>query len=296
MKGATSESQVINLGVSKLPELARDNTDRNRTSPFAFTGNKFEFRAVGSSHSSATPMATLNAAVGEALEEMGKRLKKAIAASGDFDAAVMSVIREYVAETKAIRFEGNGYSDEWRDEAARRGLLNLAKTPEALKQLVAPATKKLFTRSGVYRPDELESRYHLELERYIKDLEIEVAAMDELVVGFVLPAVYKHQGQLAGSIEAVLDVLDDDDDLLAPQIDELRGVARLIAELKARLAAMRDAVAATHGKEPEAIARAFADKVVPAMDALRDVCDRAEAEVDDALWPLPKYREMLFVV
>ena len=296
VKGATSESQVINLGVSKLPELARDNTDRNRTSPFAFTGNKFEFRAVGSSHSSATPMATLNAAVGEALEEMAKRLKKAIAASGDFDAAVMSVIREYVGETKAIRFEGNGYSDEWRDEAARRGLLDLAKTPEALKQLVAPATKKLFTRSGVYRPDELESRYHLELERYIKDLEIEVAAMDELVVGFVLPAVYKHQGQLASSIEAVLDVLDDEDDLLAPQLDELRGVARLIAELKSSLAALRATVAATHGKEPDAVARAFADRVVPAMEALRDVCDRAEAEVDDALWPLPKYREMLFVV
>ena len=296
VKGATAESQVINLGVSKLPELARDNTDRNRTSPFAFTGNKFEFRAVGSSHSSATPMATLNAAVGEALEEMAKRLKKAIAATADFDAAVMSVIREYVTETKAIRFEGNGYSEEWRDEAARRGLLNLAKTPEALKQLVAPATKKLFTRSGVYRSDELESRYHLELERYIKDLEIEVASMDELVVGFVLPAVYKHQGQLASSIEAVLDVLDDEDDLLAPQVEELRAVARLIAEIKARLEAMRASVRATHGKEPEAVARQFADRVVPAMEALRDVCDRAESEVDDALWPLPKYREMLFVV
>ena len=298
VKGATSESQVMNLGVSKLPDVARDNTDRNRTSPFAFTGNKFEFRAVGSSHSSATPMATLNAAVGEALEEMAKRLKKAINATDDFDAAVMQVIREYVVETKAIRFEGNGYSDEWRVEAAERGLLNLAKTPEALKQLVAPATKKLFTKTGVYRPDELESRYHLELERYIKDLEIEVAAMDELVLGFVLPAAYKHQGQLASSIEAVMDVLDSDEDeeLLAPQLDELRAAARLIAELKQRLAAMRAAMAATHGKEPEAVARALADKVVPALEAVRDVCDRVEAEVDDALWPLPKYREMLFVV
>jgi glutamine synthetase len=298
VKGATTESQVMNLGVSKLPDVARDNTDRNRTSPFAFTGNKFEFRAVGSSHSSATPMATLNAAVGEALEEMAKRLKKAINATDDFDAAVMQVIREYVVETKAIRFEGNGYSDEWRVEAAERGLLNLAKTPEALKQLVAPATKKLFTKTGVYRPDELESRYHLELERYIKDLEIEVAAMDELVLGFVLPAAYKHQGQLASSIEAVMDVLDSDEDeeLLAPQLDELRAAARLIAELKQRLAAMRTAMNATHGKEPEAVARALADKVVPALEAVRDVCDRVEAEVDDALWPLPKYREMLFVV
>ncbi len=298
VKGATTESKVMNLGVSKLPDVARDNTDRNRTSPFAFTGNKFEFRAVGSSHSSATPMATLNAAVGEALEEMAKRLKKAIAASDDFDAAVMTVIREFIVETKAIRFEGNGYSDEWRVEAAERGLLNLAKTPEALKQLVAPATKKLFTKTGVYRPDELESRYHLELERYIKDLEIEVAAMDELVLGFVLPAAYKHQGQLASSIEAVMDVLDADEDqaLLAPQLDELRSVARLIAELKRRQAVMRSTMSATHGKEPEAVARALADKVVPALEAVRDVCDCIEAEVDDALWPLPKYREMLFVV
>jgi glutamine synthetase len=298
VKGATMESKVMNLGVSKLPDVARDNTDRNRTSPFAFTGNKFEFRAVGSSHSSATPMATLNAAVGEALEEMAKRLKKAIAANDDFDAAVLSVIREFVVETKAIRFEGNGYSDEWRVEAAERGLLNLAKTPEALKQLVAPATRKLFTKTGVYRPDELESRYHLELERYIKDLEIEVAAMDELVLGFVLPAAYKHQGQLASSIEAVMDVLDSEEDqaLLAPQLDDLRSVAGLIAELKQRLAAMRSKMAWTHGKEPEAIARALADSVVPALEAVRDVCDRIETEVDDALWPLPKYREMLFVV
>jgi len=298
VKGATVESQVINLGVAKLPEVARDNTDRNRTSPFAFTGNKFEFRAVGSSHSSATPMATLNAAVGEALDEMTKRLKKAVNANDDFDTAVMSVIREYVTETRAIRFEGNGYSDEWRVEAAERGLLNLAKTPEALKQLVAPVSKKLFSRSGVYRPDELESRYQLELERYIKDLEIEVASMDELVLGFVLPAAYKHQGQLASSIDAVMDVLDDDDDqeLLAPQLAELRSMVRLIADLKQRLTAMRAAMAATHGEEPEAVARALADKVVPAMEAVRNACDRVEAEVDDALWPLPKYREMLFVV
>ncbi|MBP6823594.1 MAG: glutamine synthetase III, partial [Acidobacteria bacterium] len=149
LKGASSVKQVISMGLSKLPEIAKDNTDRNRTSPFAFTGNKFEFRAVASSASTATPMATLNAAVGEALAEMASRLEASLKATKDFDQAVINIAKEYVVETKAIRFEGNGYSDEWRDEAAKRGLLNLAKSPEALAQLRTKETKSLFTKSGV---------------------------------------------------------------------------------------------------------------------------------------------------
>jgi glutamine synthetase len=296
LSGSTAERQVINLGVSKLPEVARDNTDRNRTSPFAFTGNKFEFRAVGSSQSCATPMATLNAAVGESLAEMADRLEQARAAGGDFDAAVMAIVREQVIATKAIRFEGNGYSDEWREEAARRGLLNLAKTPEALAQLKEPVVRELYAKAGVYGHDELESRYHLEVERYIKDLEIEVNAIDELATAFVLPAAYRHQQALASSIDAVAEVLDDDDPLLEPQVAELRATVGLIAALKGALSGLRAAAASASGLELEASAAAFAEHVAPALVAVRDACDAIEATVDDALWPLPKYREMLFAV
>ncbi len=295
LKGSSPAAQVINLGVSQLPVVARDNTDRNRTSPFAFTGNKFEFRAVGSTHSSATPMATLNAAVGEALAEMADRLTAALRKTKDLDKAVMNVVKEYVTETKSIRFEGNGYSDEWREEAAERGLLNLAKTPEALAQLNDKATRALFKKSGVYRSDELESRYHLEVERYIKDLEIEVNCIDEMARTMVLPAAYAHQKQLAESVEALMDVIDDKA-LIAPQVADVTAIATHIAQLREALAALQATVTKAHSADPGRTARAFAYNVAPAIEAVRTVCDQIELSVDDALWPLPKYREMLFIV
>jgi glutamine synthetase len=227
---------------------------------------------------------------------MADRLEQARAAGGDFDAAVMAIVREQVIATKAIRFEGNGYSDEWREEAARRGLLNLAKTPEALAQLKEPVVRELYAKAGVYGHDELESRYHLEVERYIKDLEIEVNAIDELATAFVLPAAYRHQQALASSIDAVAEVLDDDDPLLEPQVAELRATVGLIAALKGALSGLRAAAASASGLELEASAAAFAEHVAPALVAVRDACDAIEATVDDALWPLPKYREMLFAV
>lgn len=294
LKGSTSEKQVIALGISKLPEIAKDNTDRNRTSPFAFTGNKFEFRAVASSASTATPMATLNAAVGEALGEMATRLAASLKKTSDFDKAVMDVIKEYVVETKAIRFEGNGYSDEWREEAAKRGLLNLAKTPEALAQLKTKETKTLFTKSGVYKADELESRYHLELERYIKDLEIEVAALKEIVSTAVLPAAFKHQAQIAGSV-ASLAALGLDGDALATQKAEVASIAELITALKSSSAALDHALEKAETDNLEKKASAFAYGVSEAMAAVREVCDKLELVVEDGLWPLPKYREMLFL-
>ena len=295
LTGTTSEKQVIALGISKLPEIAKDNTDRNRTSPFAFTGNKFEFRAVASSASTATPMATLNAAVGQALGEMAARLEAALKKTDDFDKAVIEVAKEYVTETKAIRFEGNGYSDEWREEAAKRGLLNLAKSPEALAQLTKPEVIELFTASGVYREDELESRYHLELERYIKDLEIEVAALKELALTAVLPAAYKQQAQVAGAV-AALAAIGTSGDLLASQKADVEALAQLIADLKAAVTALDHAVEAAESDDLGTKASAFAVSVADAMLAVREACDKLEGVVDDGLWPLPKYREMLFLV
>ncbi|MFZ4626965.1 MAG: glutamine synthetase III [Blastocatellia bacterium] len=294
MEGATTETQVINLGISKLPEIAKDNTDRNRTSPFAFTGNKFEFRAVGSTASTATPMATLNAAVGEALGELADRLEAKTKKLGDFNQAVIELVREYVVETKAIRFEGNNYSDEWVVEAEKRGLANLRKTPEALAQLATEEAKALFTKAGVYTVEELEARYHLELERYIKDLEIEVACLDEMVSTLVLPAAYKHQTTLAAAV-ASLKAVGLDGELVAGQMADLQHVVGLIAGLKAAQSALREAAAQAESEDMLAKATALAYQVAPAMEAVRANCDAIELVVEDALWPLPKYREILFM-
>jgi glutamine synthetase len=294
LKGATTESQMINLGVSKLPEVAKDNTDRNRTSPFAFTGNKFEFRAVASSASPATPMATLNAAVGITLGEIADAIEARAKKGGDFDKAVMEVVKEWIVETKAIRFEGNNYAEEWVVEAEKRGLPNLRKTPEALAQLTTKQAKELFTKSGVYSHEELEARYHLEAERYIKDLEIEIACLKEMANTQVLPAAFKHQAALVSAVSG-LSGIGLNGNLVAGQIAEVESVAGLIADLKAALSALDKAVEKADGDDLEKKSAALAYGVSEAMLALREVCDKLEVVVDDTLWPLPKYREMLFL-
>ena len=294
LQGATTENQVISLGISKLPEIAKDNTDRNRTSPFAFTGNKFEFRAVGSSASTATPMATLNAAVGEALAEIAVRLEEKVKKVGDFNKAVIELVREYAKETKPIRFEGNNYSEEWVVEAEKRGLPNLRKTPEALAQLATEEAHHLFTSCGVYSDDELEARYHLELERYIKDIEIEVACLAEIVSTMVLPAAYKHQANLVAAVGNLKSV-GIDGGLVASQVADVTKVAGLIAGLSEALGSLHKAAEKAESEDLLKKATALAYEVSPALEAVRGVCDSLETVVEDAIWPLPKYREILFL-
>ncbi len=294
-KGETAEQKVINLGVSKLPEVARDNTDRNRTSPFAFTGNKFEFRAVASSATTSTPMATLNAAVGEALGQLVGAIKARQSKNGDLNKAVMEVVREAIIETKKIRFEGNNYADEWTADAEARGLLNLKTTPDALAQLRTPDAKKFFTSTGLHREDELEARYHIEIERYIKDIEIEISALRDIVRTMVLPAAFKHQAIVASAV-AELTGIGINKDLVKVQISEVEGIATLIAALKEQSENLDADVAAAESDDIEEKADALAHRVVPALAAVREVCDKIEEVVDDSLWPLPKYREMLFLL
>ncbi len=294
LKGATTEKQVINLNISKLPEVAKDNTDRNRTSPFAFTGNKFEFRAVASSASTATPMSTLNAAVGEALGEIADAIEARVASGKKVGDAAMEVVREYIIETKAIRFEGNNYAEEWVVEAEKRGLLNLRKTPEALAQLKTKEAKALFSKSGVHSHDELEARYHLEVERYIKDLEIEIGVLKEIASTMILPAAYKHQANLVAAVGG-LKAIGLNGKLVASQVAEVESVAGLVSDLKSTIDALDAAVEKAESDDLHKKADALAYKVSPAMEAVREVCDKLEGIVDDNLWPLPKYREMLFL-
>jgi glutamine synthetase len=274
----------LSLGIQKLPEVARDNTDRNRTSPFAFTGNKFEFRAVPSTAAIAVPIAILNAAVAEALGEFEKAIAAKTGKKGSFQDAVLSVVKEAVVETKAIRFEGNNYAPEWVVEAKRRGLPNLRTSPEALAELVKPDSKKFLAEMKVFTEAESDARYHVKVERYLKDVEIEVETLTGLVSGHVLPAAYRQRALLgsAGSSKATQ--------------ASARALDALVGKLTGLVEELEENVEKANKVGLEKKAHLFAQKVVPGMAEIREAADAIEESVADAFWTLPKYHEMLFLV
>jgi glutamine synthetase len=286
-----AERAMISLGVSKIPAVAKDNTDRNRTSPFAFTGNKFEFRAVGSSASCSFPMSCLNAAVAEALGEVTAQIKKRSKDASDRDRVTLEVIREVVIATEAIRFEGNGYSPEWITEAERRGLAHLRNTPEALAAFSYPSTKQLFLEQQILSEAELQSRHHVNVERYIKKIDIEIDTMRMLVDSNVMPAAGEYLGEIAKTAANLAKLTGVDK---SSSETAAKKVADLIKELTDKRSAMESAMQASHSGGEEARMKALAEKVLPAMASLRDVCDRIENVIGNGYWPLPKYREMLF--
>jgi glutamine synthetase len=286
-----SAARLIKLGIS-LPEVAQDATDRNRTSPFAFTGNKFEFRAVGSSASIAFPMTVLNAAVAESLVHLCGAIEAQREKGVPLEQAVISVVREVIAETKSIRFEGNNYAAEWLAEAKRRGLPNLARAPEALDQLVRPEGIELFVSTGVLTEQEVRARYHIYLERYLKDVEIEVDTLMDMVRTQVLPAAIAHQGMLAQSLEAVSKVKGK---VPEKQIGLLDACTNEINTLNQRIEGLESMMQELDRADEKERARRYAYDVMPAMHAARVSADHLEEMVSDALWPLPKYPEMLFI-
>jgi glutamine synthetase len=285
---------MIQLGVAKLPEVAKDNTDRNRTSPFAFTGAKFEFRAVGSSQSIAFPVMLLNATVAESIGELTDALRAELKKTKNRDDAVLKVVSGVFKATKNVRFEGNNYSDEWVVEARKRGLPNLRRTPEALAQIVTPAARKLFTSLEILSAEEVSSRYHIRLERYIKDMFIELYTLAEMADTMVLPAAH---GYLAMLSESAADAKAAGVKVL-PQVDAANAVGKLIADLQKASAALHAAIAKAEGMHHDAAKQAqfLTSDGAGAMAAVRTASDALELKVDDARWPLPRYREMVFPV
>ncbi len=289
--GSSAEKAVLQLGVNKLPEVLKDNTDRNRTSPFAFTGNKFEFRAVGSSANTAFPVTILNAAVADGFDYVIGLLKKKGVKGGTDNTLIFEVIKDIVKETKNIRFEGNGYSEEWVKEAAQRGLMNLRKSPEALHELVSKESIELFTKLQVFSEAELQSRFHVRLERYIKNMQIEVDCLKQMVDTQVLPACYMYHGHLA---KMVCDAKAAG--LKAPQTVVANKLADLIETLTAKRVALEDVSVKTEALHDEyKKAQAYSLTVSDAMLSVRQICDELESTVSDEYWPLVKYREMLFI-
>jgi glutamine synthetase len=286
-----AETAVIKLGVSKLPEVMKDSTDRNRTSPFAFTGNKFEFRAVGSSASTAFPVTLVNAAVADGFAELTAALKAKPKSAKGIEQTILEVVRDTIKETKAIRFEGNGYSDEWVKEAAKRGLPNLRKTPEALAELITPQAKKVIGELGIFSEAELVSRYHVRVERYIKNILIETDTLKSMVETQILPAAYAYHGALAQAVVSAKAA-----GVGAPQSETLSKLTGLITTLQTKRTALETWTTKVEaiGSEEEK-AKALSLGVSEAMAEVRSICDELESIVADDYWPMPKYREMLFL-
>ncbi len=284
--------------VGKIPEILLDNTDRNRTSPFAFTGNKFEFRAVGSSANCAKPMMVLNTIVAEQLRQFkrdvdalmdGDNLKK--------DDAIFNVLREYIKASKRIRFEGDGYSEEWQKEAERRGLSNFRTTPEALKAQVSKQAIELFEAHNVLSEVEIEARYEIELEEYTKRVQIEGRVLGDMATNHVIPTAIGYQNTLIQNVRGLKEIFGDDfNQYAAQQIELIKAISRHIDQIKTYVDAMveerKKANKIEHAVEK---AEAYCNNVKPYFDKIKYHCDKLELMVDNELWPLTKTRELLFV-
>ena len=288
----------MKLGVANIPEILLDNTDRNRTSPFAFTGNRFEFRAVGSSANCGAAMLALNAAVAEQLmlfkEEVDARIEKGEAK----ERVLFDVIKKYIVACKAIRFDGNGYSDEWKAEAAQRGLDCETSVPLVIDRYLLPSSIQMFQYTGVLNEAELHSRSEVKWETYVKKLQIESRVMGDLVVNHVLPAAKRYQTMLLQNVLAVKQVFSADETASLNAMDY-----SIIKQIEDHSGAILEGVdkmtEARHkaNRQPDERSKAIAyhDTVLPLMAQIREHADALELIVDDELWTLPKYRELMFI-
>jgi glutamine synthetase len=290
--GATTskEKGTLQIGVDTLPVLPTDPGDRNRTSPFAFTGNRFEFRAAGSSQTIAGPMTMINTILAEALDYIANSLDAAIAGGTEFNTAVQKLLEEIITNHGNVVFNGNGYSDDWQVEAAARGLLNLRTTPDALPQLITPDAVDVFTKYGVLTEREVHSRYEIGLEQYVLSVGVEARSVLEIGSTTILPAAVRYQTELAANV-AALKAAGVEADTAA--LVEITG---LITSLRSGLATLGSGLAHEGGEDLLEESIHYRDTLLPAMLAVRSAADGLEAVVADDLWPLPTYQEMLFML
>ncbi|MFI5140247.1 MAG: glutamine synthetase III [Sphingobacteriales bacterium] len=282
-------------GIPKIPQILRDNTDRNRTSPFAFTGNKFELRAVGSSANSASPMTILNLIVADQLTKFKYDVDKLIKKGEKKDVALLIVIKKYIKESKNIRFEGNGYSEEWEKEAAARGLPNIKTTPKALDAFSSDKTALLFAETNVFTEREAQARHEILLDSFYKKLQIEARVIGELGVNTILPAAIGYQTKLIENVKGLKD-LGLNEDTYKAQLGIINKIAEHVNFIKS---AIDDLVTArkkaNNIEDLREKAIDYDEKVKPFFQAIRYHVDKLEQLVDDSLWPLPKFRELLFI-
>ncbi|MGV8058262.1 MAG: glutamine synthetase III [Smithellaceae bacterium] len=288
-----TNSEIIDLGISSLPIVSKDNTDRNRTSPFAFTGNKFEFRAVGSSQSISFPAAVLNTIVAESLDYLAEKIKASTVKNTN--QAILEVLKKEIKDIKPILYNGDNYTKEWELEAEKRGLPNAKTTPTALRALVTDKALNLFDKYQVLSKVELKSRYTIYLEKYIKDLEIEVKCLNNICMSQVIPAAVAYQKKLADAISGTKEVLGSAA-AVSSQIEILKRILDSVNNIYAANKEIMAKVESTSSIHDEAKkAEMLCSKVKTKMDELREYVDTLEGLVDDETWPLPKFWEMLFI-
>ncbi|UOQ51876.1 glutamine synthetase III family protein [Hymenobacter cellulosivorans] len=284
----------LKLGIDKIPAILLDNTDRNRTSPFAFTGNKFEFRAVGSSANCSSSMTVLNTIVADQLIEFKNSVDALIEQGKKKEVAIVEVLREYVISSKNIRFEGNGYSDEWKEEAASRGLSNIPTTPQALDALVREDAADLFARHNIFSHVELHARHDILLEEYMKKIQIESRVMGDLAVNHIIPTAVAYQTKLITNVRGLRE-LGLDDELSQVTVDTIKAISRHISTIKTQVDEMVNArKVANKIEDTRERAIAYCDTVKTHFDTIRRSVDKLELMVADEDWPLVKYRELLF--
>jgi glutamine synthetase len=296
-KMSPDEKTELKLSVIKIPEILLDNTDRNRTSPFAFTGNKFEFRAVGSTANCSSAMMVLNTIVADQLVKFHNEVQGLVAKDMKKDDAIFQVLRNYIIESKKVRFEGNGYGEEWVKEAKKRGLSNVKNTPDALDFLLSKKSRELFEKNEILNERELDARYEIDLERYTKKIQIESRVMGDLATNHIIPTAIEYQNLLITNVTGLKQVLTDKEfkTLASEQMSMIR-------EISERMTAIRTLVEAMIGERKTANqlesarkqAGEYCEKVFPYFEKIRREVDKLELIISDEYWPLPKYRELLF--
>ena len=288
----------LNLGVSQIPEIMVDNTDRNRTSPFAFTGNRFEFRAVGSSANCASAMIALNAAVAEQLTEFKAKVDARIEIGESLQHALLEEIKALIVQSKAIHFDGNGYSDEWKEEAARRGLDCETNVPKIFDAYLKQSSIDMFKSAGVFSEIELHARNEVKWEMYTKKIQIEARVLGDLALNHIIPIATRYQSHLVDHVIKLKTLFDKEkgENITSQDIATIETISEYMAVIKAEVAKMIEARKKANRIECEREkAIAYHDNVVPCMDTIRDYIDKLELMVDNEMWPLPKYRELLFI-
>ena len=291
-----SEKSGVDLNLAQIPTLMLDNTDRNRTSPFAFTGNRFEFRAVGSSANCASAMIALNAAVADQLNAFKAAVDRRIADGADTVHAILAEVKKLIRESSPIHFDGNGYSDEWKDEAKRRGLDCETSVPLIFDAYLSKESEEMFARTSVFSRRELEARNEVKWEMYTKKIQIESRVLGDLAINHIVPVASRYLNILLDNVSKMQALFDNGKEMAEQDIDTINRIADHNKAIKNGVAAMVNARKVANKIEDERTkAIAYHDTVAPYLDSIRRHIDKLELLVDNEMWPLPKYRELLFI-
>jgi len=296
-KMSPEQKTELKLGIGKIPEILLDNTDRNRTSPFAFTGNKFEFRAVGSSANCSAAMIALNSAVAFQLRKFKKAVAQLINKGRGKDEAIFQVLKKSILESEDVRFEGDNYSEEWMKEAKKRGLCVIESVPESISRYLTPKSKEVLVGGGVFTEKELISRVEVEYDKFTKKVQIESRVLADLAINHIVPTGIKYMSSLIENVKGLKEIFPEDEylKLSEPGREAVHIISDHILSIKKQVFDMvEERKKANIIEDSYKKALAYEKQVKPYLDSIRYHIDKLELIVDDEIWPLPKYRELLF--